>query len=167
MPNPTTFYTDVSVIGQLRATGFSPPPSSVGDPALVGGPGAYVQAAKLQQRFEDVYAQASTASAAADQRVVRVVRGATAALLDFGVGAVTGAGAASNAVVDLLKNGASVLTAAVTLDNTTAPYALKSGALSVTACAAGDVLEVRVTSVSGANLAKGLFARLALNEDPA
>jgi hypothetical protein len=65
--------------------------------------------------------------------------------------------------IDLKKNGTSVLSGAVTLDSTTAAYALKDGTVTTPAYAAGDVFEVQVASPSGTK-PKGVFARAVLRE---
>lgn len=168
MSQPQVIPTDLAVLGNLSAKTVSFPPSSIAPKTLGGGVGNYQPASVMQQQYQEGYSQVSTANAATDRKVVHVVRGLTATLLDFVVGAVQACTGTGNAVFDLLKNGVSILTGTITLGSGTAAFATVNGTLASTALVAGDVLEVKVVSVTAGSgaLAQGLFARLALNEDP-
>ncbi len=166
MTTPTRLQGDLTVVGNLSASTMTMPAGSVTNAAIIASAG--IAASKLQHQFEVVYAQVATVAAANEQKVVHVVRGVTATLLDFAAGAVTAYGAASSCVFDLLKNGTTILTGTITLDNTTAAYVLKSPAgYTSTALVVGDVLTVKVSGDTGANHALGLFARVSLLEDAA
>src|SRR5262245_52412342 len=118
---------DLFVNGALTCRSFTPPANCITDAAIQAAAG--VQASKLQHQYEKVFRQASTSTAATGQEVVHAVKGATGVVLEFSVGAITAALGAATAVMDLLKNGVSMLSAAVTLDSTTANYILKPGTL--------------------------------------
>jgi hypothetical protein len=164
MASPTVFRGDVVVSGNVSAGTETIPLGAVGDPQVAVG--ARIQASKLQHQFEPVYSQTSTVNAAADRKVLHVVRGATGTLLDFGAGSITAAQAGSSCVVDLLKNGTTILTATVTLDNAKANFGVISPAgYTSTSLVVGDVLEVQVKTIVGGNPPVGVFARLALVED--
>jgi hypothetical protein len=164
MASPDIIRNDVVFTGNIAPATITQPPGSITDASIAAA--AKVQASKLQHQFEALYAQVSTVNAAAERKVLHVVRGATGTLLDFGAGSVTAAQAGSSCVVDLLKNGTTILSATNTLDNGKANFALVSPAgYSSTALVVGDVLEVEVKTVVGANPPKGVFARLAHVED--
>lgn len=158
---------DLLVRGALVAQSLPIPANAVTDASIQAGAG--VQYTKVQQQRSKVLALSDhTVDAAVTRKVIHRVRGATGTLLKFGVGATQAAGASSSATVDLKKNGSTVLTATITLDNTTSGYTLKEAAgFTSAALVTGDVLEVDVTAVSGANKPKGLFAFLETKEDPA
>jgi hypothetical protein len=168
MSTPSVINNDLAINGLLTCTNFRAPPLSIGDPAVVGSPGAYVGAQKLGQQFQKEYAQPSAQAAAVETKVIHVTRGATGVIMDISFGAVVAAIGAATAVFDLLKNGVSILSAQITLDSSTAAYVLKAGTLSSTTTVVGDVFELKVVSATagGGTLAKGLFARLCVREDP-
>lgn len=170
MATPNYFNSDLVVNGNLTVTGgFVPPKASIGDVSIAAGSsGAYVQAAKLQQQFQKEYCQPSAQTAAVETKVIHVTRGATAVIQDIVFGAVVANIGAATVVLDLLKNGASILTAQITLTSATAAYALVSGVLASTSSVAGDVFEVKVVSATagGGTIAKGVFARFTTREDP-
>jgi hypothetical protein len=146
------------------------PAGSVGDSqANIASP---IQATKLQHQYEKTFAQyaglpASTQTAASDQWVAHIVRGLTATPIDFKAGCVTVCVGAATITVDLLRNGTTVLTAPITLNNSQTAYQLVTAAgFSVSPWAVGDVLEVKITATAGGGtLGKGLFAQLNLRED--
>ena len=155
------------VRGSLVVGGpFVPPTGSITDNSIIAAAG--VRASKLQQQYvKEKTLSAHAAAASATRQQIHRVMGATATILSFGVVASQAAGAASSATIDLKKNGVSILTATITLDNGTAAFALKAGTLSSASAVAGDVFEAEVTAVAGANVPKGLTAYLWFNEDPA
>lgn len=153
------------LINQLSCTQLSMSQASITDAMVVAAAG--VQASKLQHQYTHAYSQPAANSAAVERKVTHVVRGATATILDFKVGATTAALTGATATFDLWKNGVSVLTGTITLDQNTAAYALKAGTFASTSSVAGDVWEIVVSAVAagGGTLAKGLFAYLTLRED--
>lgn len=162
----TIIQGDVYVNGNLAGKTQTLPANSVGNAQVASLAG--IAASKLQHQYDPVYRQESTAAAAVGRQVLHVVYGATAQILAFRVGAVAAATGNATATIDLKKNGASILTATITLDSTTAAYVLKTPAgFTSTALVAGDVLEAHVTAVNAGTgvLAAGLFAQLLLAED--
>lgn len=127
---------------------------------------AGVAASKLEHQHRAAYAQESDTTAAAEDRVVHVVVGSTGTLQAFNAGCVVACVGNATVTVDLHKNGASVLTAAIVIDSGDAAYAQVDGVIDTTAVAAGDVLEVVITVAAGTGtLGKGAFAMLDLYED--
>lgn len=151
------------VNGNLGCSTFTPPSGCITDDAVIAQ--ANVATSKLKHRNWVHYAQESTANAAVERRIIyRCNYAGGGTILKFGVGAVTPAAAAGNAVVRLLKNGATILTANITLDSTTAAYILKEPAgFTSTALVAADVLEIEVVSVA-ATIPKGLYFSLLVDE---
>lgn len=83
----------------------------------------------------------------------------------FKAGAVVANVGAATVTVDLKKNGASVLTAAITLNNGQVAYQIVSGTISSTAFVANDVFTVTfVATAGGGTLATGVFAQVSYNE---
>lgn len=156
---------DYLVTGALVANSVNSRTGSITDAMIAALAG--LQASKLQHQYEPEYAQTFASNATVERKVVHVVRGASATLVEFQVGASTAAIGAATATIDLLKNGSTMLTAAVSLTSATAAFALLAGTLASTALVAGDVLEVNVSAAvaGGGTLAKGLFAEFTIRED--
>jgi hypothetical protein len=159
----STHAGDFMVTGRLIAGSFTPPSDSVSDASVVAAAG--VQASKLEHQYEPVFSQEGGTNAAAEVRVVHVVKGATADLVSFHAGSVVAATSTGTCTVDLKKNGTTCLSAPITLDSSNTAYTVEAGTLSVLTAAAGDVLTVTVAGVSGTNLPQGVFARLVIRED--
>ena len=157
------FQGDVVVTGRLIPQSFTAPADSVGDAAIPAL--AAIDADKLEHRYACVYSQVATADAAVDRKIVHVVDGDTGTIESFAAGSRVVAGATTTVVVDLLKNGTTVLSGTITLDDTNTNYVLEDApGFASTALVQGDVLEVRVVSVTGTNEPVGLFARLVVTE---
>ena len=98
---------------------------------------------------------------------IHVVTGATGTLREFKAGCVTVCTSGATITVDLKKNGASVLSAVITLDNTQTARQVVAAAISTMSVAVGDVLEVAVTATAGGGtLGKGLFGTCVIDEAP-
>lgn len=144
-------------------TGLDIPASSVTDAAV--HPTAAISAAKLQHQFEPVYAQASATTAFTESRVLHVVRGATATVEAFHAGSVVACLGAATITVDLKKNGASVLSAPIVLDNANVARVLEAATIASPNLVAGDVLECIITATAGGGtLGTGFFARAIVRE---
>lgn len=119
--------------------------------------------AETSHVFRGVYSQPNTA-ATSETRIIHVARGA-GTILSFNTGSIAAAVGNSTLTVDLKKNGASVLTGVVTLDNANTARVVETGTLSVTTLAAGDVLEVvTVATVGSGTLPTGVFASVNVSE---
>ncbi len=127
---------------------------------------AAIVASKMQHQHRSGYAQESATSAADEARVIHVVKGQTGQVLTFKVGAVVANIGAAVVDVDLLKNGVSILTAAVQIDSGNAAYALVDATIDTDTLVEGDVLEVSIDGTAGGGtLAKGVFCYLDVIED--
>lgn len=151
--------------GNLSARSMSMPAGTVTDAGVNAA--AAVQATKLLHQYEVVYSQDSSTDATVERRVIHIVKGATATLAEFAAGSVSLASAGGNAVVDLLKNGSTVLTGTITLDSTNTVYVLETApGYTSTSLVAGDVLEFKLTSAA-ATKPKGVFCRLTIQNEAA
>jgi hypothetical protein len=161
----TVIESDVYVNGSLVARTFTAPTSSVSNNSIEASAG--VEASKLQHQHQITHKLTShNTDAGVTREVLHRVKGATGTIIEFGVGATQAAGASSSVVVQLRKNGTTILSTAITLDSTTAAFTLDTASTyTSTALVAQDVLEVDVQTVSGAALPKGLFACLTIRED--
>lgn len=156
---------DLFVNGTFYASTMVLASSSVTDTTVQAA--ANIAASKLEHQYEITYAQESATDAAAGAWAVHVVKGTTGAIVDFRVGVVVAAAVAGNVIIDLLKNGSSILSSTITLDSGDAAYSLTQPAgYSSTALAAGDVLEVKIVSAA-ATKPKGVFAQLVVTEKAA
>lgn len=155
---------DLYVRGTLRANSLAVPANAVGnDQVNAGDP---LAATKVEHQFVKVYEQGRATnlttttgqvvhSAYADGEVVEVAAGYT----------VAGSSWTGSAVVDVKKNGTSVLSGTITLDAGNTVYVPETGTLSTPAYSADDALEVVVTVTAGTGtLPKGLFVRVVLRE---
>jgi len=156
----------VHVKGMLTAASVVLPAGTVTD-AMVNASAA-IDADKLQHRHHVTWSNESATAAADGAWVVHVVRGTTASVVSFEAGCVVACVGAATVDVDLLKNGASILTAAISIDSGDAAYAKVVGTIASAALVDGDVLEISVDETAGGGtVGKGVFASLALDEDPA
>lgn len=163
----STINSDVYVAGTLSAKALAVSAGAVADAQVAAAAG--IQATKCQQQHQPWYSQEGGTNAAAERRVVHVVKGATATLVEMVVGAVVAATGNATATIDLKKNGTTILTGTISLTSATAAYAtVQPAGYTSTSLVAGDVFEVHVTAVNAGTgtLAKGLFARLVIREDP-
>ena len=156
---------DLRVSGTFSAGTLIVPNNTVVNASIQASAG--IDASKLEHQHQPtIWLSDYATNAAVTRRVVHVVRGATAVIWDFKVGAAIAATVDATATIDLKKNGTSILSSSISLTATTAAFALKGGSFSSTALVQNDVLEIDVSAVSaGAGaLAKGLFATLEIRE---
>lgn len=101
-------------------------------------------------------------------QVIHVVKGATGTIISFCAGSVTPCAGAATCTLDLKKNGTTVLSAVITLNNTHSAYEVVEATLSTTSVVTEDVLTVVVDAIDGgypAGTIQGLFCELRINED--
>ena len=129
---------------------------------------AAIAASKLEHRHRAVYSQESATAAVDGNYVVHVVKGATGTIQAFACGVVVACVGVATIDVDLLKNGVSILTAAVTIDNGDAAYAIVAGTIDTDTLLVDDVLEVSIDETTGGGTqGKGVFAYVDIDEDAA
>lgn len=139
------------------------PDGAVGDAEIEAFAG--VAQTKLEHQHRSGLGQPNT-TATSETRVVATIYGTSGTLLSFKAGSIAPCSGAATITVDLKKNGASVLSAVITLDSANTARVAESGSFSSTTLAAGDVLEVVVTATAGGGtLGTGLFAEVRWAED--
>lgn len=156
-----TIPANVYVQGSMEAKSMKIPASAVTDASVA--PGAGLAATKLQHRYQPVYSQGIAANAATAEEVIHVAK-AAGVVNYFGVALHvapdTAPGSSGRtATFDLKKNGTTVLSGTVQLDNANTARTLEDGTISVGPFAAGDVFTVSVTAAgSSGTHAIGVFA---------
>lgn len=128
--------------------------------------GAKLDASKSESRLRKEYAQVSTAVAAAEIKVIHVAK-AAGTVLGFVAGLVAKSLSGATVSFDLKKNGATILTGLVVINDTHANYEVVSGTINTTSYVAEDVFEVAVTvDAGGGTLGDGAFAQAVFDENP-
>lgn len=151
------------VNGNLTATTLVATSASITDAMVVAATG--IQATKLQMQQEKHFSQESATASTSGAWVTHVVYGATGTLVSIKAGSVVANVGAATVTVDVLKNGTTVLTGVITLNNTHTAYQLVAGTFSATSLVVGDVLEIKlVATAGGGTLAKGVFAEFVIRE---
>lgn len=154
---------DTYINGNIGASSMTIPSGSVTNAAVQSLAG--IQAEKLENQNKIVLSQGSATTAAAETKPVFVITGATADIVSIKAGSVVANIGDSVCTVDLKKNGTTVLSAPITLDNGDAAYALVAGTVSSASLVQDDVVEIVVTATIGTGtLATGLFAVVVLHE---
>lgn len=157
------FDGDLVVRGGLSAQSMTIPANAVGNAQIPAGAG--ITYTKLQQLRQPSYAQPNTA-ATTETRMMLAVRGATATVVELAAGAIVAAIGAATVTVDLKKNGVSILSGVLTLDNTTAAYVLKTATVLTPNLVVGDVLTIVITATAGGGtLPTGFFVQIRVSED--
>jgi hypothetical protein len=159
-----TIVGDLHVAGTLSATTTTLSAGSVSNAKVAAD--ADIDASKLEHQHSKTYEQESDTTSVTETRVIHVVYGTVATVVAFEAGSVTVCAGAATIDVDLLKNGVSILTAAITLDNGNSVRVVEAGTISSPTLADGDVLEVDVTATAGGGtVGKGVFASCIIRED--
>lgn len=161
----TRFDQDVHVNGTLSAKTLDIPASTIVDADVSSA--ADIGQGKLEHQHAKHYSQAN-AAASDETRMLHVVYGASGTILDFRAGSIAKAVGDSTVTVDLKKNGTTVLSSVITLDNANTNRVAEAGTLSVTTLTNGDVLEVVIDATIGTGtLPTGVFCELRLKEKAA
>lgn len=154
---------DLTLRGTLFPAGFVPPDGCIGDDAWdAANPLAAVNQEHQHQR---VFTQVHGSAATTERRVIHVARG-DGSVVAVRAGVVVACVGAATIVIDVKKNGTTIMSSTITLDNTNTAYAIESGSVSVTSYVADDVFEVTVTATAGGGtLGQGLFVCLDTREE--
>jgi hypothetical protein len=156
----STIDGDLLVRGTAQFGGLLIPNNSVGDAQFKAADP--LTAGKQQHQHAARFAQAG--AAAAETRAAHHAH-AAGTLYGVSVGSVAKAVGDSTATVDVRKNGTTVLSGTVTLNNANANYVAVPAGVGVAPYAAGDVFTVVVTVSAGTGtLPQGVFASLVLRE---
>jgi len=169
MPVGTSVHEgNLHITGQLSVGGaVALPPATVTNAGFSTSPSDALAATKQEHQHQKQFAQVHGSNATAERRVVHVVRGLTGDLIEFECGNAVAATGDSTVTINLYKNGSTILSAPVVLDNANTAYSGKeSGTFSAAPLVAGDVIEiVQTVSAGTGTLPQGVFAQLTLRED--
>jgi hypothetical protein len=154
---------DLYVAGNITGKTMTVPDGSVTNAAVAATAG--IAASKLRHTFRQRYAQPNT-TATTETRVIHLVVGATGTINGFSAGSIVANIGAATVTVDLRKNGATVLTGVITLNNANTAYVPAAGVIASPNVVAGDVLSVVITATAGGGtLATGAYCEVNLDED--
>lgn len=154
---------DFYYAGEVKLADVDLPASCVSNSHIDSS--AAIAASKLQHQHPVHWQQPNTA-ATTETRVIYRCYGATGTILGVYAGSIAKAVGDSTVTVDVKKNGTTILTGVITLDNANTNRVAEAGTLSVTTLAAGDVLEVVITATVGTGtLPTGVFATVTVKED--
>jgi hypothetical protein len=160
----TTIAGDVVIFpGRVKASQLDIPAEAVGDEGFTTDPDRALDATKVYHQHQVIVKQARGTDVVARTEGVHVAYGdgevvAVSACLQ------TPCVSAATVTVDLLKNGTTVLSAVITLDNSQAAYVLEPGVVSTPDYDDGDVFEVAVAITGGADVGQGLTVLIVLRE---
>jgi hypothetical protein len=161
--NPSRHEGDHYYLGSVTFRDVTLPASSVEATHIEASAG--VEQTKLEHQHRAQFNQPNTA-ATSETRAVAVIYGAEGTLLTFEAGSIAKAVGDSTVTVDLKKNGASVLSAVITLDNANTNRVAEAVVPTTTALADGDLLEiVTVATIGTGTLPTGVFAEVRWAED--
>lgn len=153
---------DYFINGNLRAVSQTMASGSVSNSQVAAGAG--IATSKMDHRHQPNFHQPNTAATSETKAVYRCY-GATGSVVAFHAGSIAANGGGATVTVDLKKNGVSILSAVITLNNANTNRVAVAGALSSTALVQGDLLEVTtVATVAGGTLATGVFAFVTVDE---
>lgn len=158
----STINSDLYVRGRLTPTQLDIPSGTVDNAAVSAS--AAIATTKLNHRHQASYAQPNT-TATTETRTLHVCR-AAGTIMEFVAGSIAACAGAATITLDLKKNGTSVLTTILTLDNANTARVHEAAVLnsSLTTVAAGDWLEVVITATAGGGtLGTGLFCSVQID----
>lgn len=147
---------DYHINGTLSSKILNPPPGSIRNDDIEQNTG--VEASKLQHPNRFRYVELSSTTSSTLTIPVYVGIGVTGVLQNFLAGAVVANLSGATVDVDLLKNGTTVLSAPINLNDTHSNYEVVAGTISDTTFTTDDVYEIDVTATAGGGtLSMGLF----------
>ena len=124
-----------------------------------------IEVTKLKHQYVKGWGQAHGTASTDERRVIHVARAAgTVAAVEAGV--VVAAAGDSTVTVDVRKNGTTILSAPISLDNGDAAFAEVAGVVSVADYVAGDVFEVVIDATVGTGtLPQGVYASVSFKNE--
>jgi hypothetical protein len=159
----STLNGNTHIDGTLTCKAFTPPANCITKTSIPVGAG--IEYTKTEHLHRAVYSQPNTAATSETKAIAHVV-GATGTLLNFLAGSIAPCSGAATITIDLKKNGSSVLSAVITLDNANTARVAEAGTITTTGVAAGDLLEIVITATAGGGtLGTGLYVVLNWKED--
>lgn len=159
----TVFADEVVFNGTMRARStVALPANCVGDSQVSASSPLAVE--KVDHQYILTDGQNHGSAATAQRKCIHIARGA-GTIVAFRVSQLVAAVGDSTVTIDLYKNGSSILTGTITINNGQAARALTSGTLSSSTVAADDVFEVVQTISAGTGtLPQGVTWQLTTEE---
>jgi hypothetical protein len=161
---------DLHVNGTLSCKTFNPPSGSITNAAVLAAAG--IDASKVVSRKSLAVSQAPGTAVVAATTHLHIVRAAGTVVAVEAATETPATGADRTVTVDLQKSTsagafATVLSAPITLNNTSTARTVYSGAISSTAVVDNDLLRLVVTVAGAAGAqAQGLLVTVTLDENP-
>lgn len=156
--------TDLVVGGTLSATTTTLSASSVTDAKVAAA--ADIAATKLRHQHRELWQQPNTA-ATAETRVIHLAYG-DGDIIAVSAGSIAAAIGDSTVTIDVKKNGTTILSAPIVLDNANTAYIAEAASLATLTFTAGQVITAHITISAGTGtLPTGVFVALTVNEKPA
>lgn len=152
--------TDLRITGAFSAGSMVLPAGSVKNTTVVGNAG--ISAEKVEHRNKPYLTQTGTAVAATSVVYLATATCVINAVKALSIGICT---TPATITIDCLKNGTTVLSSTIVLDDGNTARLAEAGTLSVTSMTAGDVLEFVVTvNAGGGTLGTGLYCWAEIDE---
>lgn len=161
----STINSDLVIKGRLTPTSLDIPDGIIVNADVSSS--AAIETTKLRHRHVAQWQQPNT-TATTETRPIHVVRYA-GTIMEFVAGTIVACIGAATITIDLKKNGTSVLTTILTLDNANTARVVEAAVLnsSLTAVVASDWLEIVITATAGGGtIGTGLFCEVVIDEDP-
>lgn len=165
MSSPTVFQGDMIVRGRFQADAFTPPDDSIGGGAINAADPIPVE--KVEHQYVKTVGQVTgTAATTNAGEVIHVANGPGTIVRAFARVMVAAAGAATVAF-DVKKNGVSILSGAMTIDNTIVAFTGNvEAAFTALDYNADDVFSVSWTATAGGGtLPQGVAFEMIFRED--
>jgi hypothetical protein len=150
---------DVIIDGRVVPKEITMPAGSVSNAAIPAGAG--IDTDKLEARVYSSWSQPNSAATAETRTLFVAKRAGT--ITSFLAGSIAKAVGDSTVTINLLKNGTTILTSTIVLDNANTARVAEDGTLNgaSTAFIAGDWFELAITISAGTGtLPTGVFAQL-------
>lgn len=159
----TVFADAVTIYGATTLAGaVTLPAASIGDTQVSAA--APLGVTKTAHQYVEVWSQVSGTAATAATQAFYVAK-AAGVVAQVRVGSVAIAIGDSTVTVDVRKNGTTILSGTVQLDNGNTAYVSEAGSLSVTSYSANDVFTVVQTVSAGTGtLPQGVFVQVVFQE---
>ncbi len=166
MASPNYIRGDLHVQGGLSCESLIVPANAVGNSQVPAA--ANIDADKLQHRHEYIFGDPYNKYACDIRAVCAVITttGATGSVVRFCAGSSVANIGNATVVVDLLKNGTTILTAPITLTSTHTAREIVDATINTSTIAENDVFEWKTTVTPGTGTeAMGLFIKAIFDVD--
>lgn len=168
MASPSVIEGALYVRGEISSTSLDIPAGTIVNADVAAA--AAVATTKLRHRNQLLFADGSGTTAATGSRIIGIVEGTVGSIIEVRACAITANLSGATVAVDIHKNGSTVLSGTIALNDTQADLAVVDGTSSISsaALARGDVLEVVLTATAGGGtLALGVAVQVTIDEDAA